>query len=290
MPVWVRQITTANEQLSQTNTALADRFSTLTIEFDRAREVSRSTSDQATSTGAFPGIDGLFRQNEKELRRVIELLEVTQKDKRQLVAKVRECFTSMKELDKLAEDVSEIARHTNILSLNAMIEAASAGDPGRGFAIVADEVRSLSALSATSGRIIAKTVERISQRMSAVVNLAEESELKEQQALDDSQAAIDRVMSNFEVVTSSLTESAADLQAASGEIHEHIGEVMVSLQFQDRVSQILTNVCESVRALYEQFFSRQTKVVDPATKSTEIVDGIDEQILHRRTTTGQPRV
>ena len=114
-----------------------------------------------TSTGAFPGIDGLFRQNEKELRRVIELLEVTQKDKRQLVAKVRECFTSMKELDKLAEDVSEIARHTNLLSLNAMIEAASAGDPGRGFAIVADEVRSLPALSATSGRIIAKTVERI---------------------------------------------------------------------------------------------------------------------------------
>ena len=97
-----------------------------------------------------------------------------------------------------------------------MIEAAAAGDAGKGFAIVADEVRSLSALSATSGQTITKTVERISQTMTAVVNLAEESEQKEQQALEDFQAAIDKVMFSFEVVTSSMTKSAAELQTASG--------------------------------------------------------------------------
>ncbi|MDO8294228.1 MAG: methyl-accepting chemotaxis protein [Gallionella sp.] len=244
VPVWVRHVETGRSQMETAIIELMVRFSGIVDKLDAALKASESASE-----GIDGGLVSVFASSEKELGAVVSSLRAATQHKDAMLAEINELLHFIVELEKMAIDVAGIADQTNLLALNAAIEAARAGEAGRGFAVVADEVRKLSTLSKETGKQISEKVKIISAAISAAVNTSEQTAAGEAKALVASEAAIGNVLGNFRQITGGLSESSGILRKESDGIKNEVAMSLVQLQFQDRVSQILSHVRDNIGSL-----------------------------------------
>ncbi len=240
IPVWTGQIETSRAEMETAVSALTERFSGIVDKLNQAVEASSAATESIEDGGN--GLVAVFAKSEKELGVVVASLKSAMNSKAAILDKVQGLNQFIAELQEMAADIASIAAQTNLLALNAAIEAAHAGQMGRGFAVVAAEVRKLSALSGEAGKRIAHKVGVISAAIVAARQTAEESTLEEGRSKFASEATIGAVLSDFRSVTDALVQSSRILKDESIGIKSEISEALVQLQFQDRVSQIMSHV------------------------------------------------
>lgn len=241
LPVWSAHIENSRAQMEAAVAALSQRFGGIVERLDQALAASIQGGDQ--------GLAGIFEHSRGELQAVLDSLRAAMASNGAMHAKVQSLSRFVDELQQMAAEVASIAAQTNLLAINAAIEAAHAGDNGRGFAVLAQELRKLSAMSGETGKRMTDKVKVISAAIVAAQHSAESSVRHEASAALASEASITGVLGRFRVVTEALEGSANVLKHESVGIKSEIVEALVQLQFQDRVSQRLSHVRQNIERL-----------------------------------------
>ena len=181
----------------------------------------------------------MLEKGQNDLSAMLSSLRAGLQAKQEMLDRIREVSRFSDELKAMAGSVSALANQTNLVALNAAIEAAWAGEAGRGFAVIADEVRKLSTLSGDTGKQITSRVESVTHAIHGAVEIAERFADQDARAMRDSEQLIEGVLNVFRGAVEHLTQAATQFQHEGQEVQETVSGVIVSLQFQDRVSQIL---------------------------------------------------
>ena len=193
-----------------------------------AQEVSRNAEEAANATKQ---AQAGTHQSQKIMAENITSISALVAD----VEHAREVIKNLAKESALIGNASQviqgIAEQTNLLALNAAIEAARAGEQGRGFAVVADEVRSLAARTEESTTEIQSIIERLQSGTEQAVNAMESSREKAVKVVDQSQAtenSLTHIMTNVDTISnmnSQVASAAIEQSAVSEEVSANIVKI-----------------------------------------------------------------
>jgi methyl-accepting chemotaxis protein len=245
LPLWAGQIELARSHTESSVNALVGRFAAISQRIDTTVSVSQGRA----GTQALPD---MLSASQQELHDILTSLREALAHRNSLLDRVIQMSHHTGDLKRMAKEVADIARHTNLVAINAAIEAAHAGEAGRGFAVVAGEVRKLSANSGATGRKITETIDAVNLAIAATLETSQQYVVEDEALLKDAETRIGGIVQRLRQTADDMTQANEALRSESRAIGAEVNDVLVALQFQDRVSQLLNLVNQDLTKLKQQ--------------------------------------
>ncbi|PHS68105.1 MAG: chemotaxis transducer [Methylophaga sp.] len=233
----------------QINKLISDAISQLTESF---QGLNTQTDQQASLIG------GLLQQNDDEgfatfINETGELLEYfvenilsTSKDSMYLMHRLDDMTEKVEGVFSLLGDVKDIAAQTNLLALNAAIEAARAGEAGRGFAVVADEVRKLSRKSDDFSEEISRLTTDVKDTLEDATSVITRVASADMSAALSSKSQVHEMSEKMAKVHQTTNQIIEQTGEASQQISVMVNQAVTSLQFEDMCTQLSEHILKRV--------------------------------------------
>jgi methyl-accepting chemotaxis protein len=175
---------------------------------------------------------------------------------------------SSEEIHSIIQVINSIAEQTNLLALNAAIEAARAGEAGRGFAVVADEVRNLAARTAQSTQEITGMIERIRNSTA--------------QAVNSMQAGVTRVNDGVNLARQA-GESISEIRGGAQRAAEMVEEISHTIGEQSKASSEVAQRVEQIARMSQQNSQTVHELADAAQRLDSVARSMQNSVLQFQT-------
>ncbi len=245
-----QEVHSFQEELKQLKSVVAATVTTMSDSFNNLHRLTSGQSDVVHSImDTMSSSEGTSAQSlsftkfasetDDVLKFFVEHILQISKQSMEMVGVINDVGEHMSKVEKLLTDVQGIADQTNLLALNAAIEAARAGEAGRGFAVVADEVRNLSKNSDKFSEEIRVVVNASKKNINLAQDMIESMASKDMNVAISSKANIETMMEGIAKMNEGMATKIADVSNMNDQIGVSVGDAIRGLQFEDMVRQML---------------------------------------------------
>ncbi|MEY4765854.1 MAG: hypothetical protein RI907_2527 [Pseudomonadota bacterium] len=242
LPVWTRHLESARQHSEEAVGGILASFGSIATRLDQAIRVT-----QESQVGVGHGsVEDLVRRNEDALLEMIKPMKAAVQARDHAYERVDSLAAAMSELRQSALQIKQLARRTNMVALNASVEASRAGERGAGFAVVAQEVRQLATQSADAANRMMSRTHAIDQELQGLRNEAAVHDSSDEALQDQAEHSARLVISGLLNSLGELNRSSRELKEAGQAVQEEYERVLMNFQSQDRLSQMLACVSDDI--------------------------------------------
>ena len=262
----VKQISTsisdAVDQISESSQSTAN----IASEVSKAHENLTSTIIEVADESSKIMED--INNCEKELTSISGLSTSAISNANEMKSEIYELFDIIQSMNQVITEINSISSQTNLLALNASIEAARAGEAGRGFVVVAEEIRQLAdetkSLTGNMGTFITKIQEASKKSSSSV-----DTTVAELEHINDNIQNVWRITENNRTGMGHITDSVSSLASVSEEISSSINEL-------DNQMQHVNDQCQSLKQNTASLMASSRSIEELVEPSKKIEKHLDE--------------
>ena len=236
----VKKGTSATDQLSSSFGEMATRAREVV---GRAADAQRDDSDA--------GVDQVRDLVSELLTQVRQTCNSTQ----QMAEMLSEIESDLQDVEHCISQIEEIANRSRMVSLNGQIEAARAQEHGDGFAVVASETGDLASNVSETSKRIREVVDRMSKSLHRTAEETHRLVKADQEATAQCEQRVEVMLSSLADYQNKLVENLDSTKTSSDQLAGAISQAVMTLQFQDAISQRMHHVIEAMSEMRESFSS-----------------------------------
>ncbi|ADK80535.1 methyl-accepting chemotaxis protein [Sediminispirochaeta smaragdinae] len=263
---------------------------------DQSSAVTQSSSSIEEMTASIENVTKIANQRQESSELLAEITTRGGEQVDETNKLVEESVADVKEILEVIEIINNVASQTNLLSMNAAIEAAHAGEAGRGFAVVAEEIRKLAESTNENSKRIRKTITTIADRINQVLEASNESRdsyqriEKETRENSKAMAEIASTMKELSLgsneimnAMTSLSSTTQDIQENSEQISQNTVKVSTALSSITMIGDQVRDGIQEIESGAKDISTAMTHVNDLNEKSSNSIDQLHHQVERFKT-------
>lgn len=260
---------------------------------NQSADIIESSAAIEEMVGNISAVSGSINKMAQEYQELITITELGRQRQNDVAKQIDTMAEQSRHLGEANNVISQIASQTNLLAMNAAIEAAHAGESGKGFAVVADEIRKLAETAATQSKAIkmelgnitatirnvvetsaisVEEFDQISGKVSSTENLVREID----GAMLEQQEASKQVLSSLR----DINDASMKVQQTSKEMRDNIGELHSSADSLEAIANSVASSMQEMGAGIHEISSAAEDVSNQATR-TKVAINILDKILEK---------